>query len=217
MKKISKCDIILVICLLIGGILILINWLIEMITSKEVIILRIPGSLLVFYSSTVMTSIYASNVIVRIKEYLKQKRKEKDKRVWKFTSFLNENNNYILTKDKIMIEFYHKGVVEMYIRPVSDLRNKYPEIEELVLKEDKEVYLTKNGYGSIVVMSLDKYTKLLEEIDLARALELRFGNVKIDKVLGDTVKKIKEGTMEYLSHEEVFANARRAVDGNEKI
>lgn len=81
MKKISKCDIILVICLLIGGILILINWLIEMITSKEVIILRIPGSLLVFYSSTVMTSIYASNVIVRIKEYLKQKRKEKDKRV----------------------------------------------------------------------------------------------------------------------------------------
>lgn len=116
-----------------------------------------------------------------------------------------------------MIEFYHKGVVEMYIRPVSDLRNKYPEIEELVLKEDKEVYLTKNGYGSIVVMSLDKYTKLLEEIDLARALELRFGNVKIDKVLGDTVKKIKEGTMEYLSHEEVFANARRAVDGNEKI
>lgn len=32
------------------------------------------------------------------------------------------------------------------IRPVSDLRNKYPEIEELVLKEDEEVYLTKNGY-----------------------------------------------------------------------
>ena len=26
------------------------------------------------------------------------------------------------------------------IRPVSDLRNKYPEIEELVLKEDEEVY-----------------------------------------------------------------------------
>ena len=31
------------------------------------------------------------------------------------------------------------------IRPVSDLRNKYPEIEELVLKEDEAVYLTKNG------------------------------------------------------------------------
>ena len=45
------------------------------------------------------------------------------------------------------------------IRPVSDLRNKYPEIEELVLKEDEAVYLTKNGYGSMVVMSLEKYSK----------------------------------------------------------
>ena len=47
------------------------------------------------------------------------------------------------------------------IRPVSDLRNKYPEIEELVLKEDEAVYLTKNGYGSMVVMSLEKYAKLM--------------------------------------------------------
>ena len=45
------------------------------------------------------------------------------------------------------------------IRPVSDLRNKYPEIEDLVLKEDEAVYLTKNGYGSMVVMSLEKYSR----------------------------------------------------------
>lgn len=45
------------------------------------------------------------------------------------------------------------------IRPVSDLRNKYPEI--LVLKEDEAVYLTKNGYGSMAVMSLEKYSKLM--------------------------------------------------------
>ena len=49
------------------------------------------------------------------------------------------------------------------IRPVSDLRNKYPEIEELVLKEDEAVYLTKNGYGSMVVMSLEKYSKLISD------------------------------------------------------
>ena len=51
------------------------------------------------------------------------------------------------------------------IRPVSDLRNKYPEIEELVLKEDEAVYLTKNGYGSMVVMSLQKYSKLLSDVE----------------------------------------------------
>ena len=49
------------------------------------------------------------------------------------------------------------------IRPISDLRNKYPEIEELVLKEDEAVYLTKNGYGSMVVLSLEKYAKLIRD------------------------------------------------------
>ncbi len=47
------------------------------------------------------------------------------------------------------------------IRPVSDLRNKFPEIEEIVAK-GQPVYLTKNGYGSMVVMSLEQYSALEE-------------------------------------------------------
>ena len=43
------------------------------------------------------------------------------------------------------------------IRPVSDLRNKFTEIEDTV-KQGKPVYLTKNGYGSMVVLSLEQYT-----------------------------------------------------------
>ena len=45
------------------------------------------------------------------------------------------------------------------IRPVSDLRNKFPEIEKLV-SGGQPVYLTKNGYGSMVVMSLEKFAEL---------------------------------------------------------
>ena len=105
----------------------------------------------------------------------------------------------------------------MYIRPVSDLRNKYPEIEEIVLKEDKEVYLTKNGYGSIVVMSLEKYAKLLEEVDLVKALELKFGSADVDAILSETAKKIKENSIECITHEEVFSNARRTIDGKKKL
>ena len=52
------------------------------------------------------------------------------------------------------------------IRPVSDLRNKYPEIEDLVLKEDEAVYLTKNGYGSMVVLSLEKYSNIKCQKDI---------------------------------------------------
>jgi prevent-host-death family protein len=53
------------------------------------------------------------------------------------------------------------------IRPVSDLRNKFPEIEETVIKNREPVFLTKNGYGSMVVMSLEQYSALTDGIELA--------------------------------------------------
>ena len=52
------------------------------------------------------------------------------------------------------------------IRPVSGLRNKYPEIEEAVLKSGEPVILTKNGYGSMVLMSLEKYAELTDELEI---------------------------------------------------
>lgn len=52
------------------------------------------------------------------------------------------------------------------IRPVSDLRNKFPEIEDIVVKEGKPVYLTKNGYGAMVVLSLEQYAELTDDIEL---------------------------------------------------
>ena len=52
------------------------------------------------------------------------------------------------------------------IRPVSDLRNKFSEIEEIV-NGGEPAYLTKNGYGTMVVMSLERY-----------ALERVFGDIR---------------------------------------
>ena len=49
------------------------------------------------------------------------------------------------------------------IRPVSDLRNKFPEIEKAV-SGGNPVFLTKNGYGAMVVMSLEKYTELTDDV-----------------------------------------------------
>lgn len=51
------------------------------------------------------------------------------------------------------------------IRPVSDLRNKFPEIEATV-KSGETIYLTKNGYGTMVVMSIEKYALLTDEIEI---------------------------------------------------
>ena len=47
------------------------------------------------------------------------------------------------------------------IRPVSDLQNKLTEIEEIV-QHGEPVFLTKNGYGSMVVLSVEQYSALLD-------------------------------------------------------
>ena len=51
------------------------------------------------------------------------------------------------------------------IRPVSDLRNKFSEKQETV-KSGQPVYLTKKGYGSMVVLSLEQYAALTDEVEL---------------------------------------------------
>ena len=92
------------------------------------------------------------------------------------------------------------------IRPVSDLRNKYPEIEKLVLKEDEAVYLTKNGYGSMVVMSLKKYSKLISDAEY---------NEYIENALDEAEKEAENPDTKYLSNEEVFGKIRRNLSGEE--
>ena len=82
------------------------------------------------------------------------------------------------------------------IRPVSDLRNKYPEIEGIV-KEGSPVYLTKNGYGTMVVLSLEQYAGLTENVEL-----------KLDEA--DIVAK---NTNERLTHDNVFERVRKANNG----
>ena len=52
------------------------------------------------------------------------------------------------------------------IRPVSDLRNKFPEIEESVLRRNEPVYLTKNGYGTMVLLSIEQYCALTDALEM---------------------------------------------------
>lgn len=98
------------------------------------------------------------------------------------------------------------------IRPVSDLRNKYPEIEDLVLRENEEVYLTKNGYGSMVVMSLEKYSKLMKDLNSEEMLESRFGVEDIEKEL-EKAEEENEYNSRYYANEEMKQMARRIIDG----
>lgn len=107
------------------------------------------------------------------------------------------------------------------IRPVSDLRNKYPEIEEIVLKENEAVYLTKNGYGSMVVMSIEKYSKLLREMPMDLALEEKFGSEDIEKTIDEAIeeaeRELKNSNTTYYTHDEIFSKARRTINAKKEI
>lgn len=45
------------------------------------------------------------------------------------------------------------------IRPVSDLRNKYPELEKQLNETQEPIILTKNGVGAAVIMSIEEYER----------------------------------------------------------
>lgn len=81
------------------------------------------------------------------------------------------------------------------IRPVSDLRNKFSEIENTV-KTGAPVYLTKNGYGSMVVMSIEAYSKLTESVEDAL----------------DVADKMTEEIDKRYTHEEMFSKLREAIN-----
>ena len=45
------------------------------------------------------------------------------------------------------------------IRPISDLRNKTPEIERICRKSGEPVFITKNGENDLVVLSAAAYER----------------------------------------------------------
>ena len=57
------------------------------------------------------------------------------------------------------------------IRPSSDLRNKYNEISDYCHKTNNPVFLTKNGSGDLVVMSIERYELLTAREELRKELE----------------------------------------------
>ena len=52
------------------------------------------------------------------------------------------------------------------IRSISDLRNKANKISELAHKSDEPIFITKNGEGDMVVMSMAQYSKIQLKLDL---------------------------------------------------
>ena len=82
----------------------------------------------------------------------------------------------------------------MNIRPVSDLRNHFPDVERDVI-ENGPVFLTKNGHGTMAVMSIDQFDYINGTAESAL-------DVADTQAASTTVR---------LSHDEVFDAVRKGL------
>jgi prevent-host-death family protein len=79
----------------------------------------------------------------------------------------------VLTYHYIDIILITKGVHRMpVIRPISDLRNKSNEISGFLHKSNEPIFITKNGEGDMVVMSISHYAQLQKKLELYSKLAI---------------------------------------------
>jgi prevent-host-death family protein len=84
------------------------------------------------------------------------------------------------------------------IRPVSDLRNNFADISRTVHETAQPVFLTKNGYGDMVVLSMEAYENLRFDSDVY--FQLR------------EAEQEEQETEKRYSSQEVFAAMRKIVE-----
>jgi len=85
------------------------------------------------------------------------------------------------------------------IRPLTDLRNKFTELSNIVHAKQEPIFLTKNGTGDMVVMSIEYYDKQM-------ALN------EIRTKLAEAEAEIANG-VELIPHKEAMQNLRERING----
>ncbi|QGP92812.1 Antitoxin Phd_YefM, type II toxin-antitoxin system [Neomoorella glycerini] len=85
------------------------------------------------------------------------------------------------------------------IRPISDLRNKFHEIAEICHTEDEPVFITRNGEGDLVVMSLAHYERREALLDLYRKLA--------------EAEATAAAGMQGITHEQMMNKLREKING----
>ncbi|MCL2403706.1 MAG: type II toxin-antitoxin system Phd/YefM family antitoxin [Coriobacteriia bacterium] len=73
------------------------------------------------------------------------------------------------------------------IRPIRDLRNT-AEISELCHSSEEPIFITKNGYGDMVIMSMKTYEQNMALVDIYEKLAVAERQIQKGELLdGDSV------------------------------
>jgi prevent-host-death family protein len=88
------------------------------------------------------------------------------------------------------------------IKPISDLRNRSRELSDLVHRSDEPVFITRNGEGDMVVMSMAHFAKIEAKLELLSKLAA----AQQQRATGDRGRPLAE----------VMRELRRKVNGPKK-
>lgn len=89
-------------------------------------------------------------------------------------------------------------MTDQMIRPVSDLRNNFADVSRVVHETGRPVFLTKNGFGDMVVLSMEAYE------------QIRFDSEIYDKL--SEAERQAEATSVRFSVKDVLADMRREIE-----
>ena len=74
------------------------------------------------------------------------------------------------------------------IKPISDLRNKSKRISDLAHKANEPIFITRNGEGDLVVMSIARYGQMQQKLELFAKLAI----AQDQKAKGDRGRKLTD-------------------------
>lgn len=67
------------------------------------------------------------------------------------------------------------------IIPIKDLKNT-SEISDMCHKADGPIYITKNGYGDMVIMSMEIYENTIRQLSMYRDIEISEKQLKTGQI-----------------------------------
>lgn len=93
--------------------------------------------------------------------------------------------------------------MDQMIRPISDLRNNFADISKTVHESAKPVFLTKNGYADMVVLSMEAFENLQFESEVYAKLR--------------EAEREAEITGQRFSSKDVLKAMRKAIGGEDVV
>ena len=66
------------------------------------------------------------------------------------------------------------------IIPIKELK-KTSEISEMCHEADGPIYITKNGYGDMVIMSMENYEAVMRQLAIYRDIEISEKQIEMDR------------------------------------